>query len=274
MPELPEVETVLRALEDGLQGRTVRTVRCTWPRLIVTPSPERFAALLAGRRFDLFRRRGKYLLLGLDDGHTLIVHLRMTGALRIHTREEAAARPPDRHTHVVFHLDRGDELRFRDPRKFGRMWLVADPESVVGHLGPEPLDPRLPAEELARRLAGRRATIKALLLDQRILAGIGNIYADEALHRAGIDPRRPAGSLSVGQVAALLQAIRTVLAEAIQARGSSLRDYTPPDGPAGTYQEQHRVFRRDGQPCPVCGTPIRRTVLVQRSTYFCPTCQH
>ncbi len=229
--------------------------------------------MLVDRHFHTFRRRGKYLLLGLDDGHTLIVHLRMTGDLRVCPREEATARPPDRHTHVVFRLDRGDELRFRDPRKFGRMWLVEDPDRVVGHLGPEPLDPRLRAEELARRLAGRRATIKALLLDQRILAGIGNIYADEALHRAGIDPRRPGGSLDADQVAALLQAIRTVLAEAIQARGSSLRDYTPPDGSAGTYQEQHRVFRRDGQPCPVCGTPIQRTVLVQRSTYFCPTCQ-
>ncbi len=273
MPELPEVETVLRTLEPRLHGRAVQDVRCTWPRLIETPALPEFQAGLMGRRFCTFRRRGKYMLFGLDDGQTLVVHLRMTGDLRLWPRERAADTPPDKHTHLILTLDGGDELRYRDPRKFGRFWLVPDPDLVVGKLGPEPLDPAFTPQDLARRLAGRRAPIKALLLDQRILAGVGNIYADEALFRAGIDPRRPAGSLQAEEVAALHAALREVLAQAVQARGSSLRDYAPPDGTPGTYQEQHQVFRRTGQPCPRCGTPIQRVTVAQRSTHFCPVCQ-
>ncbi len=269
MPELPEVETYIRELQPLLAGKTVQRVQVAWPRIIAAPTPESFAAKLPGRRFVAFARRGKYMLLGLDDGSTLVVHLRMTGALRLHPADA----PEDKHTHVVFHLDTGERLHYRDPRKFGRLWLVEDVESVVGKLGPEPLGEAFQPDVLAGALAGRRAAIKAVLLDQRIVAGIGNIYADEALFAAGVDPRRPAGSLSREEIAALHRAIRDVLSQAIALRGSSMKDYAPPSGERGGFQEVHQVFRRTGAPCPRCGTLIQRTVIAQRSTHYCPGCQ-
>jgi formamidopyrimidine-DNA glycosylase len=274
MPELPEVETYVRELEPLLRGRTVRRVAVSWPRTIAAPGVAEFEREMAGRRFTSFGRRGKYMLLGLEDGRTLIVHLRMTGRLLVAGSEFT----PGPHIHVVFTLDEGERLLYQDARKFGRLWLVPEPATVLAKLGPEPLDKDAPADLLAARLGRRKAAVKTLLLDQAIVAGVGNIYADEALFRAGIHPLRPGASLSAGETERLWEAIRSVLAEGIAGRGSSLggsdlQNYLPPSGGIGSYQEQHRVYGRAGEPCRVCGTPIVRVVLNQRSAHFCPHCQ-
>ena len=277
MPELPEVETYVRALEPLLFGKTILKAEVRWPRTIAAPDAARFTDLVRGRRFVSFRRRGKYILLGLDSGETLVVHLRMTGELRLHPAAAQdsgqAAVPVDKHTHVLFELDTREELRFRDMRKFGRIWLVEDAESVVGKLGPEPLDAAFAPRTLAHTLAGRKASVKALLLNQSVLAGVGNIYADESLFRARIDPRRAGGSLTLEEIERLYLALRDVLLAGIEAQGSTLQNYAPPTGAKGGFQEQFQVFRRGGEPCFVCGARIRRIVLGQRSTHFCPACQ-
>lgn len=274
MPELPEVEIFVRELAPALAGRTVTAARVFWPRTVAAPTVEEFPARLAGLRFDRFDRRGKYMLLGLSDGSTLIVHLRMTGKLHVLPGDAQ----PDKHTHVVLELDDGRSVHYTDPRKFGRIWLVDDPAQVVDKLGPEPLGEAFFPADLAARLAGRSAAIKSLLLDQRIVAGVGNIYADEALFRAGIHPARPGGSLTPAEVERLHEAVRAVLAKGIEQRGSTLggsvlQNYLPPSGKPGRAQEGHQVFRRTGLPCPACGTPIARIVVAQRSTHFCPGCQ-
>ena len=245
-----------------------------WPRTIAAPSPAQFVRRMAGQQFARFGRRGKYMLLGLRQGATLIVHLRMTGRLQV----EPGAALPDKHTQVLFDLDDGQRLLYRDARKFGRLWLVDDVEPVLGKLGPEPLEGEGHAAPMAARLAGRRAPIKALLLDQTLVAGVGNIYADEALFRAGIHPARTGGSLSEAEIVRLFGAIREVLAAGIDHAGSSLgpssiQNYVRPGGELGGYQAQHKVFQRTGKPCLVCGAPIQRIVIAQRSTHFCPVCQ-
>lgn len=269
MPELPEVETYVRELRPQLIGKRVVGGEVHWPRIIAAPDSALFVELIRGRRFDTFSRRGKYMLLGLDSGETLIIHLRMTGEVRVHP----VAVEPDKHTHLLLTLDSDERLHYRDQRKFGRIWLVDDPAGVLHKLGPEPLEDGFAPDDLGTGLAKRTASIKTLLLDQSILAGVGNIYADEALFLARIDPRRSGGALSGGEVAALHGAVRAVLQAGIEGRGSSLQNYAPPSGEKGSFQEAHRVFRRTAQPCYTCGTPIRRIVLAQRSTHFCPTCQ-
>ena len=274
MPELPEVETYVRDLAPLLRGRQVCETTVSWPRTITLPDAENFVARIAGQRFVEFGRRGKYMLLGLESGMTLIVHLRMTGHLII----VAGDAPSAPHTHVVMRLDDGQKLIFQDSRKFGRLWLVTDPAPVLAHLGPEPFAADFTPAYLAARLHRRAAPIKALLLDQGLVAGVGNIYADEALFRAGIHPRRPAGSLDVAEVAALHAAVQTVLMLGIAKAGSSLGDsslqnYSRPGGAPGGFQEEFKVFRRTGQPCPQCGAPITRIVVAQRGTHFCPHCQ-
>jgi formamidopyrimidine-DNA glycosylase len=274
MPELPEVETYLRELTPELVGRRIVAAHVDWPRTIALPSSPEFARAIIGRRFDHFERRGKYMIFGLDDSHTLIVHLRMTGKLQIVPN----GAPSGSHTHVVLDLDDSRSLHYRDPRKFGRIWLTDAPDLVLAKLGPEPLGQDFSAEELARTLAGRRASIKALLLDQTIVAGIGNIYADEALFRARLHPACLGGSLDAATIAVLCVAVREVLAEAIVQNGSSLggstlQNYMRPGGAPGGFQDQHMVFRRTGLPCLVCGRPIQRIILAQRSTHFCPGCQ-
>ncbi len=268
MPELPEVETYIRELQPVLQGRHVLGGQVLWARTIADLQPEAFLHAMRGRRFDHFGRRGKYMVLGLDNDQTLIVHLRMTGELRV----ESADQPLDKHARAVLDLDQGLRLRFSDQRKFGRIWLVTDPETILYKLGPEPLGDEFPAALFGEALAGRTASIKALLLDQSIVAGVGNIYADEALFLAKIHPQR-AGGMSAQEVAALRDAVRTVLAQGIAGQGSSLQNYAPPSGEKGSFQEQHAVFRRTGQPCPTCGHPIDRIKLAQRRTHFCPHCQ-
>jgi len=208
------------------------------------------------------------------DGDTLIVHLRMTGKLQVMAGEDE----PGKHTHIVLDLDDGRRLHYTDPRKFGRIWLVPDPEPLFRKLGPEPLGNKFTPAAFAEQLHGRRASIKALLLNQSIIAGVGNIYADESLFLAGVRPTRPGGDLAAEEVVRLHAAVRAILTQAIESRGSSLgpsslQNYQRPGGEAGGFQDRHRVFQRTGQPCPVCGTPIERIVLAQRSTHFCPTCQ-
>ena len=274
MPELPEVETYIRDLEPELDGRRIISARILWERTIAAPSAAEFAQAIVGQRFTKFGRRGKYMLLGLASGDTLIVHLRMTGKLQL----EPVNVEPKKHTRVVLQLDDERSLHYNDPRKFGRMWLAPDPVAVVGQLGPEPLSLEFTPLGLAQKLAGRKASIKALLLDQRIVAGIGNIYADECLFRAGIHPARNGGSLTSMEIAALHEAIRAVLTRSIQQRGSSLgssslQNYLRLNGAKGEFQEEHQVFQRTGQPCYRCGRPIERIVLAQRSTHFCPRCQ-
>jgi len=269
MPELPEVETIIHQLRPRLLGRRIVAAWVGWERIVDRPPAEVFCQRLRGQTFIAAKRRGKFLLFPLHGGETLLIHLRMTGSLLLHPGNVE----PDRHTHAVLTLDDGQRLHYRDPRKFGRLYLVSDPQEVVGGLGPEPLAPDFDAKALAARLAGRRARIKPLLLDQRILAGLGNIYADEALFRAGIHPLRSAQSLSADEIAQLHAAIRSVLQEAIRARGSTLRDYRTAEGEPGRFQERLRVFRREGEPCPRCGTPLARIRIGGRSTYFCPRCQ-
>ena len=274
MPELPEVETYVRELEPLLRGRRITRAAVTWPRTIAAPTATMFVDQIADQRFSDFSRRGKYMLLGLESGDTLIVHLRMTGKLLV----MAGDAPVDKHTHVVLDLDNGQRVHYNDTRKFGRMWLVTNPETVLRKLGPEPLSEAFSPAQLGAALAGRSAAVKALLLNQEIIAGVGNIYADEALFAAGIAPLRAGGDLSEAEVTALHNAVRHVLAAGIAARGSSLggsslQNYLRPSGEQGGFQEQHQVFRRTGEPCRTCGQPIERIIVAQRSTHYCPHCQ-
>ncbi len=270
MPELPEVENVARMLQPEVVGRRVEQTRVLWPRSVAHPSPEDFCQGVGEREFTSVGRRGKVLILGLSGGRWLLVHLRMSGRLLLAAREE----PDPVHLRAAFRLDDGRELRFVDPRKFGRLWLVEDPAEVLGDLGPEPLDATFPVEAFQARLQSRRrARIKPLLLDQRFLAGVGNIYADEALFLAGIHPCRAAGSLTGEEVARLHRALQEVLRAAIVDGGTTLSAYRRPDGSPGEHQGFLLVFRRAGEPCPRCGTPVVRAVVGGRGTYFCPCCQ-
>jgi formamidopyrimidine-DNA glycosylase len=271
MPELPEVETVARELRPLLTGRELAGGRVLWPRTLAEPDPAVFSARLAGQRFVDVGRRGKYLVCTLDSGDKLIIHLRMTGRLAVVPPDSPTLGGP--HVRAILPLVGGDCLIFTDSRKFGRIWLVDDPARVVGKLGPEPLAGDFTAEALAARLRSRRTAMKALLLDQTVVAGLGNIYADEALFVAGIHPLRPAASLTDEEISRLHAAIRQVLTESIGALGTTLRDYRPPYSPQGAYQNQLRVYQQADRPCQRCGAPIRRIRVAQRSTHFCPHCQ-
>lgn len=269
MPELPEVETVVRALRRPLLGRVIIGVWNDWPRHVAMPSLAELEEGVRRRQITAVLRRGKYLLFLLDDGQTLIVHLKMSGHLAVVPN----GTPADKHTHTIFALDNGHELRFRDTRKFGKVYLVEEAATVVGNLGPEPLDEGFTAAVLGERLNGRKRPLKPLLLDQTIIAGVGNIYADEALFYAGLHPERRAHTLSVAETAVLHAAIQKVLRLGIEREGASIDTYTKPDGSKGEMQHAVAVFRRTGQPCRQCATPIVRVVLGGRSTHFCPVCQ-
>jgi formamidopyrimidine-DNA glycosylase len=269
MPELPEVETVVRALRPQLGGRKITAVRNSWPRHIDRPSLPELAERISGQVIVDVLRRAKFILFPLDSGDTLIVHLRMSGHLSVVEPEVTV----DSHTHTIIELDNGQELRFRDPRKFGRVYLVSDRDEVLGKLGPEPLEDGFTVETLAEILQGRRRVLKPFLLDQSIIAGIGNIYADEALFFAGIHPRRRTDSLDEKDVERLHRGIRHVLRLGIEREGASISTYLKPDGEKGEMQEDVRVFRRTGEPCFLCGEAIERIVLGGRSTHFCPNCQ-
>lgn len=259
MPELPEVETCRRALAPLLVGRSLTAAEARWPNAAATP------LAVAGRAIVRLDRRGKFLLLRLDRGW-LVIHLRMTGRLVV-------AREPPPRTTVAFGLDGGDWFCLVDVRKFGRAWQVAHASEVVGHLGPEPLSRGFTAARFGAMLRGRTARVKPLLLDQRFLAGLGNIYVDESLHAARIHPLRSADSLLAGEVRRLHRHIRAILRKAIAAGGTTIQDFAGPDGAPGRFRERLRVFRRAGAACHRCGTAVERSVVAQRGTHVCPRCQ-
>lgn len=275
MPELPEVETTARALRPDLLGRTIVRVRgIDYPPLVEPLNPASFARRVRGRQILAVGRRAKLILLHLDNGNVLSIHLRMSGRLYI----AATAAPPTPHVHAVLELSDGRSLCLRDPRKFGRMRLLTAAEyaALDAHLGPEPVTEGFSVDQLAGRLrARRRARLKAVLLDQRFVAGLGNIYADETLFRAGLHPLRPAGSLSPAEVARLHRAIRETLAEAIAAEGTTLGDmvYLFGEGRSGRFAARLCVYGHAGEPCPICGAAIVRQIIAGRSTHFCPVCQ-
>jgi len=278
MPELPEVETIVRGLREPLVGRQFTGVLVGWENLVARPGAEEFERGLVGQRILGLKRRGKYLIFDLSGGGSLIIHLRMTGRLMIKDPDDEL----DKHDHLIFELDDGrelpcscatEQLRFNNVRKLGRVYLVDDEDEIVGRLGPEPLDDDFTPADFAARLSRRRGKIKPLLLNQRFMAGIGNIYADESLFAAHIHPERRADTLTAGEIEHLYHAIRQVLAQGIQNRGTTFSDYRDAEGKEGRNQEYLRVFRRTSQPCPRCGTPIERTVVGGRGTYFCPRCQ-
>ncbi len=277
MPELPEVETVRRGLDRHVTGRRVVDVEVGRLRTVRRTSAEALAAGLRGATITGVERRGKYLLARLDTGETLMIHLRMSG--RVLLSPPGAPRPA--HTHVVLHLDSGQELWFVDPRTFGEM-VVFDPAEVavelpeLHHLGRDPVTDGLTRGELSRMLAGRHRQLKALLLDQHVVAGIGNIYCDEILHRARLRPDRPASSVTPAEITRLHRSIHAVLGAAIAAGGSTLSDtqYVDVMGDGGTFQLDHRVYDRAGQRCRTCRRDtIVRIVCAGRPTCFCPTCQ-
>jgi len=268
VPELPEVETIARGLRESLVGRTFTRVTVGWPRTIAVPELDEFGARIAGRRITAVSRRGKYVVLVLDES-CLLIHLKMSGRLKV----EQSGEPLDRHTHAVLDLDDGRQLRFRDVRKFGRMYLVEEPSVVTSKLGPEPLATDL--EGFRALLTRRTGRLKSLLLNQEFLAGLGNIYADESLYEAGLHPMRTANTLTPGEQERLHRAIQTVLTRAIQGRGTTLGDggYVDAEGEAGDFQEQISVYGRSGEACPRCGVPVQRLVIGGRSSHFCPGCQ-
>jgi formamidopyrimidine-DNA glycosylase len=273
VPELPEVETVRRRLAPSLEGRVWRNVEISDPRLTRPLDPVEVARELDGERVDRLDRRGKYLIVRFESGRALLVHLRMTGSFE-HSADGELADDPYRRAAVE--LDDGAELSYRDVRRFGT-WLLLEPEDVEAYIddrvGPEPLGDAFRSRDLAARLAGRRAPIKAAILDQRTVAGVGNIYADEALWRAKLHPLRPAASLDAKEVQALHRALRKALETGLERQGSTLRDYRLPDGGSGSMQDEFKVYGRGGDPCERCGTPIDKIRVAGRGTWYCPHCQ-
>jgi len=269
MPELPEVETVARTLREGkypLVGRRIETVQVLWPREVHTHSPEELASRLAGARIESVGRHGKYLAIRLSTGDTMLVHLKMSGRLDVVPAADAFSK----HARVVWLLDHDLALRFDDARKFGRVFLTDHPDYLIGllsHVGPDALT--LSEDEFVERLRRKKGALKPILLDQGFMAGVGNIYADESLFRAKLHPQRSAASLSDADARRLYRAVQEVLAEGILANGASF-DWVYPDG---NFQENFKVYGQTGKPCVVCGTPIQRILVGQRSTHFCPTCQ-
>ncbi|RCW88600.1 bifunctional DNA-formamidopyrimidine glycosylase/DNA-(apurinic or apyrimidinic site) lyase [Paracoccus lutimaris] len=280
MPELPEVETVRRGLQPHLEGHRIARAEARRPDLR-WPLPPDLVQVLTGARVTGLRRRSKYILADLEDRGSLLLHLGMSGRMLIEDEAQGAFhRDPailPRHDHVVIWNDQGTRITFNDARRFGMVDLVAPgaEHPLLAHLGPEPLSEEFTPEVLARAFDGRRAPVKAALLDQRIVAGLGNIYVSEALHRAGIDPRRAAGRIGPARLAALVGHIRDVLVEAIAAGGSSLRDHRQASGELGYFQHSFRVYDREGAPCPnpECAGRVQRIVQSGRSSYFCGLCQ-
>ena len=270
MPELPEVETVRRQLEPILVGRTFEHVEIADARLVRPHDPVEVAAELSGERVDAVDRRGKYLIVRFESGRVLLVHLRMTGSF--HGGRHGSLQDVS-HRRAVVTLENGSDVAYRDVRRFGT-WLLLEPGELELYLGarvgPEPLGPRFTTAFLRDRLAGRTAPLKTAVLDQRTAAGLGNIYADEALWRARLDPRSPAGALADDDVASLRRAIRAALRRGIEREGANLGDGVYPNG---SMQDALNAYGRGGLPCPRCGTPIARTTLGGRGTWFCPACQ-
>ncbi len=274
MPELPEVETIVADLRPHLVGRTIIRCELRFPTIVRHPEPEEFVDSIVGLRITAVERRGKYIVIRGAGDVLLVVHLGMSGQLRIVDTEA----PLIKHTHAVFDLEDGRQLRYSDPRRFGRLLLGTETalleSGAMPRLGPEPIDPEFGAEELYRRFRKRKARLKAILLDQSTIAGVGNIYADESLHRARLRPDRLAGSLSRKSAQRLHESLRESLQVAIANRGSSVDTYRDAWGSMGTQQEKLLVYGRAGEPCFTCGRPLSLIRIAGRSTVFCRHCQH
>ncbi len=273
MPELPEVETVRASLEPVLVGRRFEQIEIRDARLTRPFDPDEVAAELKGEVVEALERRGKYLVFRFRSGRVLLVHLRMTGTFR---HERNGTPDDDPYRRAVVRLDDGSDIMYRDIRRFGT-WLLLEPDEdaryLATRLGEEPLKKTFTAAALAARLRGRKAPVKAALLDQRAAAGMGNIYADEALWRAKIHPLRPAGDLSPAEIRRLHRGINDAIRAGIARQGTTLRDYRTPDGGSGSMQDELRVYGRGGEPCPRCGTEIAKTRAGGRGTWYCPNCQ-
>jgi formamidopyrimidine-DNA glycosylase len=270
MPELPEVETIARSLKPSLIGKTIVDVGNDWPGHIVTPDFAEFRQRIIGQSFTSISRRGKYIVFSLSSGESLIIHLKMSGQLSIAQAEE----PADKYVHTVFVLSDDYELRFRDVRKFGRVYLVRNTADVLGALGPEPLSEAFTPAWLYEQLRGRKRVLKPLLLDQTFIAGIGNIYADEALFRARLHPQRRSNSLSFEEAQALHAGIRQALELGIDRQGASFdANYRKPDGTMGQMQNSFLVYGREGEPCYRCQGIVHKVKLGGRGTHFCIRCQ-
>jgi len=267
MPELPEVETIVNGLRSHLVGRTIAGIVIRDTRPVQKVKPEEFCQRLIGLKIIRLSRRGKYIIFGLTQGEHLIAHLRMTGALLWNPTG------PEPFSRLEFVLDDGSNLVYTDVRRFGTFCLAANPADIVGGLGIEPLSSRFTRSALAGYMGSRSTPVKSALLNQQRIAGIGNMYADEALFHAGIHPLRPSNSLKPREIAALHRAIRSVLKKAVQNQGASIRNYRRPDGAAGRAHEEFAVAHRWGRPCPRCSTQVIRIVVGQRGTYLCPRCQ-
>jgi formamidopyrimidine-DNA glycosylase len=269
MPELPEVETVRLRLAPVVDGRRIEDVEIDDPRVTRPLDPQDVARELAGERIAAADRRGKYLVLRFESGRALLIHLRMTGSLLV-----GGERDP--YTRAVLTLDDGTEIMYRDVRRFGT-WLLLEPEEVETYIdskvGPEPLAAGYRAKDLAAKLVARRAPVKAALLDQRTVAGVGNIYADEALWRARLHPLRPASQLDPEEVKALHRGVREALRRGLARQGATLSDYRLPNGESGAMQHEFKVYGRGGEPCERCGTPIDKIRVAGRGTWYCPSCQ-
>jgi len=272
LPELPEVETIVSDLRPMLKGRRFTGVSIYCPEMVHHTSVEELKRRLTGQVAKEIARRGKYLIFRLGSGEALILHLRMTGSLLLQRKGEAPPMPSP-YVRAVFRLDDGTEMLFTDRRKLGTISLVKDENEEIGKLGPEPFDTSFTPEVMAKRLSHHKAPIKAVLCDQEFVAGIGNMYADEALFFAGIYPLRAANSLSDGEIKRLHKAIREVLTKAIGNGGASISDYRRPTGEKGSQQYDFYAAHRGGQTCKVCATPIERITVRNRGTYFCPKCQ-
>lgn len=266
MPELPEVETIRNELLPYVVGRTITGVALFWEKIVRSPSVDNFVSNVVGRKITGLTRRGKYLFFSLGGNGLLVMHMKMTGSLLVDPAD-------DRFTRAIFYLDNGSALHFWDPRKFGVMWLAEDDSDISNKLGPEPLGDDFTVEVLAGLLRNRTAPVKPILLDQSVIAGIGNMYADEALFDSKIHPLKPAGSLSADEIKRLHASIIKVLRKALDKKGASVRNYIRPDGNPGTAHDEFNVAHGVGRNCPNCGTPIRRIVVRGRGTYLCPKCQ-
>lgn len=274
MPELPEVQTIVNDLNAAeLIGISITDAKVYWPRTIAEPTPELFCRRMKSRKFTAIRRRGKYLVFKVDDGNSLLMHLRMSGRLNLTTADV----PRTKHEHVVIRFNEGRQLRFHDPRKFGRLHLIKDPKRILDRLGSEPLASRFTARTLAEGLKPRKRQLKPLLLDQSFIAGLGNIYVDEALWEAKLHPCRSSATLSTPEIRALHRAIPRVLKRGLKNLGTSLgtgkTNFYSVARHRGRNKDQLKVFRRTDLPCPRCKTPIERIIVGQRSTHICRKCQ-
>ena len=269
MPELPEVETVKNELAPYIIGRKITDVVLLWSGMVKEPSPEEFRRRVIGQKITGIMRRGKYMPISLSSGDSMIVHLKMTGSLLV---QHDSAEPP-KYARVIFYLDNNTDVVFRDPRKFGVLRLVKDKDTVIGKLGVEPFDKEFTPRLLGELLTKRKAPIKALLTEQELIAGIGSMYADEALFATKIHPMRPGSSLTEKEIKGLHREIPRILSEAIENKGASVDTYFRPDGSRGTAHYQFKVAHRFKEPCYTCGTPIERIKVRQRGSYFCPKCQ-